>query len=388
MAEERRFTRQEFFDLVWSTPMQQLAKEFKLSDVGLAKTCKRYNIPRPERGYWQKAAVGRTPKRPALPEAPNGADEIRFYIPDDPLPQPEPIISPQVAQWIEREHDPANKIIVPKKVGKFHPLVRKAKDALERKPTYYSNVPDVWRSSFREGIPIRVTKPFVGRACRVMQAFVTALEHRKFRVSQDRGQDQPVITVLGENFQISLDERTKRIPHVATKEELDREKRGLGRPRKWDDVPSGRLRLTIGEGYSKLQFEDRDNSLLDEQLNDVILNVVRHVIEVVKPRQERQRKDAERQAEEAHQRWLYQQDCDRFDSAYHAWREQQERLRFVAVLEEALSKLENPSDDVREYVGWTRRYVEAANPLPTFFTALAKDETPYYHEFTPAHRRF
>ncbi len=177
MAEERKFTRQEFFELVWSTPMQQLAKQFKLSDVGLAKACKRFNIPRPERGHWQKAAAGKTPKRPALPRAPNDVDEIRFYIPDDPLPQPEPIISPEVAEWIEREHDPAHKIIVPEKVGKFHPLVRKAKDALERKPTYYSNVPDAWRSSFREGIPIRVTKPLVGRACRITQAFVnTACE--------------------------------------------------------------------------------------------------------------------------------------------------------------------------------------------------------------------
>jgi hypothetical protein len=57
-------------------------------------------------------------------------------------------------------------------------------------------------------------------------------------------------------------------------------------------------------------------------------------------------------------------------------------LSFVAVLEEALAKLENPSDAVREYVAWTRRYVEWADPLPEFFDALLKNEPAHYHAFT------
>lgn len=39
-------TRKELYDRVWSEPMQRLSKEFGLSDVGLAKTCGRYAIPR------------------------------------------------------------------------------------------------------------------------------------------------------------------------------------------------------------------------------------------------------------------------------------------------------------------------------------------------------
>lgn len=40
-------TRKELYDLVWSTPMIKLAKEFNLSDNGLRKVCKKYNIPIP-----------------------------------------------------------------------------------------------------------------------------------------------------------------------------------------------------------------------------------------------------------------------------------------------------------------------------------------------------
>lgn len=56
---ERRLSRSALYDLVWSTPMHSLAPRFGLSDVGLAKICKRASIPRPRRGYWAKLAVGK-----------------------------------------------------------------------------------------------------------------------------------------------------------------------------------------------------------------------------------------------------------------------------------------------------------------------------------------
>ena len=60
---------EELYQLVWEKPMQALAKEFGISDVGLAKICKRNNIPRPERGYWAKLYSGRKMKNPPLPKS-------------------------------------------------------------------------------------------------------------------------------------------------------------------------------------------------------------------------------------------------------------------------------------------------------------------------------
>ena len=49
-----KIKRSELYEKVWTTPILQLAKEFGISDVALAKTCKRYNIPKPDLGYWSK----------------------------------------------------------------------------------------------------------------------------------------------------------------------------------------------------------------------------------------------------------------------------------------------------------------------------------------------
>ena len=44
-------SREELCEQVWSAPMRTLAQRFGLSDVGLAKTCKRMRVPVPGRGY-------------------------------------------------------------------------------------------------------------------------------------------------------------------------------------------------------------------------------------------------------------------------------------------------------------------------------------------------
>lgn len=59
--------RQKLYEEVWSLPTQKVAAAHGVSDVAIAKTCKRLNIPKPPRGYWNKKAAGLPiPDRPAL----------------------------------------------------------------------------------------------------------------------------------------------------------------------------------------------------------------------------------------------------------------------------------------------------------------------------------
>lgn len=62
-----RYDREKIYEEIWSEPIQRVAKRYDISDVGLAKVCKRLNIPRPGRGYWAIKAAGKPiPKRPPL----------------------------------------------------------------------------------------------------------------------------------------------------------------------------------------------------------------------------------------------------------------------------------------------------------------------------------
>jgi hypothetical protein len=59
VAMTRRLKRGELYDLVWSQPLKTLATQFGISDVALAKACRRADIPVPERGYWAKVQAGK-----------------------------------------------------------------------------------------------------------------------------------------------------------------------------------------------------------------------------------------------------------------------------------------------------------------------------------------
>jgi site-specific recombinase XerD len=62
--------RQELYKLVWTAPVSEIASRFGISDVGLAKVCRRALIPIPGRGYWAKVESGRLIKPDPLPSPP------------------------------------------------------------------------------------------------------------------------------------------------------------------------------------------------------------------------------------------------------------------------------------------------------------------------------
>lgn len=44
-------TREELYEKVWEKPASQLKEEFGVSDVAIAKACRKMEIPKPPRGY-------------------------------------------------------------------------------------------------------------------------------------------------------------------------------------------------------------------------------------------------------------------------------------------------------------------------------------------------
>jgi hypothetical protein len=62
------YNREELYEKVWTTPVRILAREYGVSDVAIAKACRKLHIPLPGRGYWNKMAAHRPVEpRPPLP---------------------------------------------------------------------------------------------------------------------------------------------------------------------------------------------------------------------------------------------------------------------------------------------------------------------------------
>ena len=60
---ERYWNREELYEKVWNQPATRVAKEFGVSDVAIAKVCRKLIIPLPRQGYWAKKAYGHAVSR-------------------------------------------------------------------------------------------------------------------------------------------------------------------------------------------------------------------------------------------------------------------------------------------------------------------------------------
>jgi hypothetical protein len=77
------FTVAELFEKVWQTPMVKLAHEIGVSDVAVAKACRKAGIPLPGRGHWAKSEK----QRQRTPKPPQVEGKVRFQVLDhDTLP--------------------------------------------------------------------------------------------------------------------------------------------------------------------------------------------------------------------------------------------------------------------------------------------------------------
>lgn len=177
------FTRQELYDLAWSEPMKTLAGRFELSDVGLAKACKKANIPRPPRGYWAKLAAGKKVSKTPLPPRGLGmSDEVEIggnrysysYYSDEEIlnshPKP-PVFEDEIEDVEARVRKMILRVPVPRFPDHAHRQIRRLleQDEERRQKQFASRFPSSWDAPLFDDA-------FEIRRLRVLNAIMTALE--------------------------------------------------------------------------------------------------------------------------------------------------------------------------------------------------------------------
>ena len=70
------FRREDLYKLAWTSPVSEIAARLGVSDVALAKLCRRAGIPIPGRGYWQRSESGQAAEPTPLREPPKGLPEL------------------------------------------------------------------------------------------------------------------------------------------------------------------------------------------------------------------------------------------------------------------------------------------------------------------------
>lgn len=68
-----QLNRLQLYTWAWISPVSKIAETLNISGSALAKTCKRYRIPTPSRGYWRRLQAGQSLTRTPLPDPEDAA---------------------------------------------------------------------------------------------------------------------------------------------------------------------------------------------------------------------------------------------------------------------------------------------------------------------------
>jgi hypothetical protein len=146
-------TREQLYELVWSEPMRLLSKQIGISDVAIAKHCRKIGVPIPERGYWNKLQAGKNVTKAALPVRDLGTiDRVELSGTLDSVlrdrikgePGASDLIDESIDVLAERFRKRLGTVTIPRSFSRTHPLVDKLLQKDEARRQNYLTSPYSW----------------------------------------------------------------------------------------------------------------------------------------------------------------------------------------------------------------------------------------------------
>lgn len=360
-------SRQALYDQIWAQPMTKVAKEYGISNVALAKICKKLNVPCPWRGYWRRKETGKAVKQLTLP--PN-SDPMKQAVTIHPTIRPEAGVQMAEAttQRINAEKTDDLKIEVPDRITNPHHLLKIHLE--EWRSPKIDDYGAIWSGDIRQ--LMRVSPKSLPRALRIMDTLFKALEARSHQVSIQDGYHRTLaVRINGEPIEFGLEERFQRIDHPDQKNSrLESWMR-----QRYQYIPTGSLLLKIvAWGVDGIQktWSDGKTTKLETCLNDFVVGLLK-VAEATKDRrlrqehEERARQEAQRRREEeARKQQEEQARRQRLEEEAASWTKAQQLRAYLAALKAMLTgkhgeiQLGSQAD---QWLTWAYQHADRLDPL-------------------------
>jgi len=382
------YKRDVLYEQVWAKPMRELAKEHGISDVALAKICKKLDIPRPGRGYWARKAAGKRVKQTALPPlSPGKSPEHRVSRWKDPLDSQE--LGDEALSLLAREADPSMAITVPAELQYPHKWIRKSAGTLRK----HSKHPEKALLK-RACLDIRTSRATHNRALLIADTLLKALEKRGLRIEVT----DPITERCGRYGGDSAAKPSKTGVHIfdsfiefGIEEGFDITKEEP-KPSRWQTShdsdswtytprpnfkhePNGRLALKIKSyfpGQSRKTWSDGKRQRIESCLNAFVLELIRGAERKRLERIETERRELEweaeqlRRQEEANRRELELAKLFDLDSRITEWNHASSILEFAKSVEaSAISRGEDtsPQSELGLWLAWARSHAQRLKRL-------------------------
>jgi hypothetical protein len=400
---EITFERKALYEEVWETPMTRLAKKYGLSDNGLRKICEALNIPLPSSGHWAKVAAGHKIKRIPLP-----TDAARTTFVSRPgeyeqgvgLAEDEAWLAERIAFEQQEEHTISveekptrwHKALMPIREGLRESMreMREARRDFERgeKNPRLRQLPG-WRGGYwrlfadkgeilsqtHKSSPTRVSPLTYERALAIINALCREAERRGFSVALN--EDSGRIELKGHEGTVAV-RITERLEAKSRVEQNEWDKKSREVQYK---VPTGKLRLYVGERWSESDISDDDERNIEAKLNAAFIRIYRTIVNQREVRRRRAAQEREWKIEAAKREAAETRRLEQL-----ALEEKERRHQRALVIE---AKRWKSAELIREYVAHVARLKHAElsglADWSTWANGVANALDPTAHRMTQLH---
>lgn len=348
--------RRELYEAVWTTPIRTLARKWGLSDVGLAKICRKHDIPTPPVGHWAKVAVGCGIKPPSLAGQPDilvtfgtGQSLVKHALSADSqgkLPQ-----ALAAAAALSSGGEPAQ----------LARWTRKTARALNKKPDQYG-----FLIPSKEAFDVAVSEASEERSLHLLNVLETALTVAGMAWEADSKTLRVAGKMGGETISFQIAERYKRMEHIEKHPKYEWMNKRI-----FSYTFSGELTIRIDGSYDgRKSWSDGKLKRLEEKLPEVIEGFLaaaeakhRRTIE----RQEREKQWAEQarlRAQRERAAWEEKIFLEAIAKEAETWSQANAIRQYAAHLRQTASKLGiTLSEDGEAWIAKVERTADRLDPI-------------------------
>ncbi len=347
-----KISRADLFKRVWESPLRTLAKEFDISDVGLAKACRKHRIPTPPQGHWVRVALGRVSPPPNLPpfETAMVTLDARRHRLTSPPPD---VLTPELSDL---------KVQVASSLDDLGPAAKRTFNMLSKmKP----NASGFLMCAASNVFSCSISPETVQRAVLVLDAIERALPEIDATLVPDGTGKRLLAQCGGERIGLTLVEEYKRTETV-----VKHPKYSYLDSKEHQYHFSGRLKLTLdGDYQGRKSWADGVRARLEDKLGSVAAGLVAASAAAVALRNEREanrrhwEEEARRSAAIAEERRQRLNFTEKFIKEATAWRQFQDADAYLAHIVGQTDALQSPiPESSREWLAMATQLLAGMNP--------------------------
>jgi len=269
---------------------------------------------------------------------------------------------------------------VPVELSDPHPLVRAAQKRLKQRDGWSD--PKGLRFAPDEILDLQITKDAVDRTLRLVDTLLKKLETMGVTIGVDSKAKKTWLDIHGVKVSFAVTEHVARSKHEPTAAEIKSRERHWARwridpvntgpsPRipDFDYNPTGVLTITAGHWPSR-NWRDTPRTELEDRLGEVVSGLFSLAAEIrAKEEEDRRRAEARRLAEE-HYEFLKER-REREQAKFKCLEDEainyERAIRLYAyadaVEQQGLQSPEGLTDEIREWLAWSRAKADWLNPL-------------------------